>query len=89
MKKIAIITGASSGLGVDFALQLAGKYHCILVARRKDKLEQLHERIVSQGGSAEVVVCDLADSSQLQIFTESMKKNPGKIEVLINNAGFG
>jgi uncharacterized protein len=81
----ALITGASSGIGEEFARQLAGRgYDLILVARRKDRLEQLAEQLPT---TAHAIECDLVnDAAEL----------PGKVEklgvdvdLLINNAGFG
>jgi len=81
----ALITGASSGIGEEFARQLAGRgYDLILVARRKDRLEQLAEQLPT---TAHVTESDLAsDAAEL----------PGKVEelgvdvdLLVNNAGFG
>jgi uncharacterized protein len=85
MAETALITGASSGIGEEFARQLAGRgYDLILVARRKDRLEQLAEQIPT---TAHVVECDLV--------TEAAEL-PGKVEklgvtvdLLVNNAGFG
>jgi uncharacterized protein len=85
MAETALITGASSGIGEEFARQLAGRgYDLILVARRKDRLEQLAEQVPT---SAHVVECDLASEAA---------KLPGEVErlgvdvdLLVNNAGFG
>jgi short-subunit dehydrogenase len=88
MKKNALITWASSGLGVDFAHQLAHSgYHCILVARSEDKLLAVQKDIQSAWGSTEIIVGDLSDQ---QFCTTMMQKLADKhISVLINNAGFG
>jgi short-subunit dehydrogenase len=85
MAERALITGASSGIGEEFARQLAGRgYDLILVARRKDRLEQLAEQIPT---TAHVIECDLASEAA---------ELPGKVEqlgvdvdLLVNNAGFG
>jgi short-subunit dehydrogenase len=85
MTQTALITGASAGIGEEFARQLAGRgYDLILVARRRDRLEQLAEQLPT---TAHVVDCDLvSDAASL----------PGKVEelgvdvdLLVNNAGFG
>jgi uncharacterized protein len=81
----ALITGASSGIGEEFARQLAGRgYDLILVARRKDRLQQLAEQIPT---TANVIECDL---------TSEAAELPGRVEqlgvdvdLLVNNAGFG
>lgn len=88
MKKIALITGASSGLWIDFAIQLADKwYHCILVARSEDKLLAVKKDIENQWWTAEIIVWDLSS----QVFCQSLvaSVNIHKISVFINNAGFG
>ncbi len=85
MAETALITGASAGIGEEFARQLAARgYDLILVARRKDRLEALGEQLPT---TAHVIECDLA--------TEAAKL-PGKVsklgvnvDLLINNAGFG
>jgi uncharacterized protein len=85
MSEVALVTGASSGIGAEFAKQLsAGGYEVILVARRSERMEQLASQLP---GPAHVVTCDLAnDAASL----------PGKVaplglrvDVLVNNAGFG
>ena len=85
MTETALITGASAGIGEEFARQLAGRgYDLILVARRRDRLEHLAEQLPT---TAHVVDCDLvSDAASL----------PGKVEelgvdvdLLVNNAGFG
>jgi short-subunit dehydrogenase len=85
MAETALITGASAGIGEEFARQLAGRgYDLILVARRSDRLEQLAEQLPT---TAHVVACDLANEASAL---------PGKVEelgvdvdLLVNNAGFG
>ncbi|MBC8569496.1 SDR family NAD(P)-dependent oxidoreductase [Zongyangia hominis] len=81
----ALITGASSGLGRDLARLLAARgYDLILVARRRDRLEQLQEELHCQ---VEIVCLDLAKKSNCFALYEQVKHEP--IHILINNAGFG
>jgi len=88
MKKNALITWASSWLGVDFAHQLAHRgYHCILVARSEDKLLCVQQDIQSAWGSAEIIVGDLSDQKFCISLMQSITNK--HISVLINNAGFG
>jgi uncharacterized protein len=85
MPDTALVTGASSGIGEQFARQLAGRgYNMILVARRRERLEQLAGELP---GTAHVVPCDLASEADAL---------PGKVanlgldvDLLVNNAGFG
>jgi short-subunit dehydrogenase len=81
----ALITGASAGIGEEFARQLAGRgYDLILVARRRDRLEQLAEQLPT---NAQVVECDLAtDAAKLPGEVEELGLD---VDLLVNNAGFG
>ena len=89
--KSALITGASSGLGVDFANILAAAgCHLILVARRLERLRQQQEKIQRQHGvRVEVIPIDLAVPDSPQILYEKVKAMDITIDVLINNAGVG
>jgi uncharacterized protein len=81
----ALITGASAGIGEEFARQLAGRgYDLILVARRRDRLEQLAEQIPT---TAHVVECDLTtNAADLPGLVE---QTGADVDLLVNNAGFG
>jgi hypothetical protein len=86
----ALITGASSGLGEEFARRLAAMGHpLILVARREDKLRALASELsAAHGIKADVVAADLAtDEGVAKI--ESVMRSRGDVALLINNAGFG
>ncbi len=86
--KTALITWASSGLGVDFAHQLALRgYHCILVARRADKLTDVKKHIESLWWHAEIIVADLSDQGSCDNLIAKLWER--EIHVLINNAGYG
>jgi short-subunit dehydrogenase len=81
----ALITGASSGIGDQFARQLAGRgYDLILVARRKDRLEQLAEQVPT---TAHVIECDLA--SEAAELPDRVANLGVHVDLLVNNAGFG
>lgn len=82
---IACITGASSGIGKEFACQLSKKgYNLILVARSRDKLEKLAAQLDTK---CHIIVCDLVDEEACRSLAEQLKKY--KLSILINNAGFG
>lgn len=89
--KWALITGASAGIGVALAEELGkGGTNLVLTARRKDRLDALAQRLVSAYKvKTEVVTADLADpAAPEKIFTFTQSKEI-KIDILINNAGFG
>ncbi len=91
MPQTALITGASAGIGQEFARQLhSNGYNLILVARRHDRLEALCEEFNSQRSqSAEFVVADLStqDSGNLRDIEKLISHR--QIDLLVNNAGFG
>jgi short-subunit dehydrogenase len=89
-QKIAIITGASSGIGAATARKLAAQgLHVILVARRQDRLEQLAEEIRQAGGLADILPADLSVDSERQRVYSQVEADFGHVDVLINNAGLG
>lgn len=86
-KKLALVTGASSGIGRDMARILATKgYNLILVARDEEKLEELKNEL-----NVEVMIIpmDLSNCENCKRLHEEVKNKFGYIDVLINNAGFG
>ena len=87
----ALITGASSGIGAEFARQLAAqKYNLVLVARSQKKLEELAAKLQQQYGiTAEVIVQDLSLPHAGQMVFEAVKVKNIAIDLLVNNAGFG
>lgn len=85
MKKYAVITGASSGIGLEFARQLAEKgYPLILTARNGEKLKKEVENLNAE---YEMIIADLEKEEDCLHFFEQIKNK--EIEVFINNAGFG
>lgn len=85
-RPIALVTGASSGIGAGFAEALAREgYDLVLVARRRDRLEEIARRAASYGTAASVVELDLERDGAV----EELRTRCGTVEVLINNAGFG
>ncbi len=88
--KIALVTGASSGIGAEIALRLAKDgMHVLLVARRADRLQEMQRRIETEGGKADWFACDLGDFNQLEALITQIKVRFGAPEILVNNAGFG
>lgn len=89
-ERVALVTGASSGIGGQTARRLAEEgYRVVLVARRQDRLEALAAAIRAAGGAAEVLVADLAQSDGPRAVYEKVMERYGGIDVLVNNAGFG
>ena len=89
--RTALVTGASSGLGVDFARELARRgANLVLVARREERLKQLQAELQSAPGvKAMVVVLDLGDPQAPQRLYDQLKAQGTPVDVLVNNAGFG
>ncbi len=88
--KTALITGASGGIGYDLAQEFAGHgYNVVLVARSKEKLEQLAQALVTKYGvEALVLAQDLGAPGAPQAIFNQMEKDGVTIDALINNAGF-
>ncbi len=85
MKKYAVITGASSGIGKEFAKILANKdYSLILIARRENHLIELKKTLNTE---CEIITCDLSHEDECYLLCEKIKDK--KIDIFINNAGFG
>ncbi len=91
--KSALITGASAGLGTEFALQLAnlGVTHLVLTARRADRLDELKTQLLAAHPSLQVDVlpADLSDAAALTGFIAELDRRQFSPAILINNAGFG
>src|SRR3954453_24134598 len=88
--KVAIVTGASSGLGVAFAEALAEAGADIAIcARRVEKLEQTREKVEATGRRCIAVQADVAKPEDCQRLVDETVDQIGKVDVLINNAGIG
>ena len=88
--KVIVITGASSGIGYHTALRLSsGGVQLILAARRRSLLEELQAEIVGRGGHAAISVTDLRSQEAIAHMIATCYEQYGRIDVLINNAGFG
>jgi short-subunit dehydrogenase len=86
VKKVALITGASAGLGVEFARQLSKRGHrLVLAARRKDRLETLAREL----GNTRAIAIDLSKSGAAAKLLADLTAAGEQVEILVNNAGFG
>jgi 3-oxoacyl-[acyl-carrier protein] reductase len=86
--KVALVTGASSGLGVRFAEVLAENGAAVaLVARRADRLAALRDRIAQAGGRAVAIEADVCERADMQRAFDAAEKAFGTVTVLVNNAG--
>jgi NADP-dependent 3-hydroxy acid dehydrogenase YdfG len=86
--KVAIVTGASSGIGKEIARHLAESgVKVALVARRKDKLTELEKVIAKAGGTAIVIKADITDKKKCQAVVDQVVKQWGQLDILVNNAG--
>lgn len=87
-KSYAVVTGASSGIGMEFARRLVAEgYNIILSGRRSDRLNQLSDELKVTGADIIVIEADLSKIDNCKVFMSKILKY--KISVFINNAGFG
>ncbi len=86
--KVALVTGASSGLGEQFALTLAkAGAQVVLASRRVDRLKELRARIEAGGGAASVVALDVTDLPGIAKAVAQAEQETGPIDILVNNSG--
>jgi NADP-dependent 3-hydroxy acid dehydrogenase YdfG len=86
--QVAVVTGASSGIGEATAKALAGEgYAVALAARREDRINELADEISSSGGEALAVPTDVADAASARALIQAAKDQLGSVDVLVNNAG--
>lgn len=86
--KVALVTGASSGIGAATAKILAKNgASVVLVARREDRLQQIIKEIEDAGGRAISVVADVADEAQVKNAFDKAQQGLGRLDILVNNAG--
>jgi NADP-dependent 3-hydroxy acid dehydrogenase YdfG len=86
--RVALVTGASSGIGEATALALAGQGAKVAIAaRRKDRLEQLAARLAGLGAEPLVLAADLAAEAEAQRIVKETQAHYGHLDILVNNAG--
>jgi NAD(P)-dependent dehydrogenase (short-subunit alcohol dehydrogenase family) len=85
--KIALITGASRGIGESIAMTLAGNgATCVLVSRKKEALDEVKEKITAKGGKADVIACNMGHLDQIKALFEQVESTYGKLDIVVNNA---
>jgi NAD(P)-dependent dehydrogenase (short-subunit alcohol dehydrogenase family) len=88
--KVAIVTGASSGLGVAFAVALAESGADVAIcARRVERLRETRERVESTGRRCVAITADVADVEDCRRVVEDTVAQLGRVDILVNNAGIG
>jgi short-subunit dehydrogenase len=87
----ALVTGASTGIGAEFARRLAARgMHLVLTARREELLRELASELhTAHGTKCEIITADLGDPAQPAQLIEQIEKKGITLELLVNNAGFG
>jgi short-subunit dehydrogenase len=87
--RVAVVTGASSGIGAQLARDLAARgAHVALLARREDRLRELADEIGRGGVTALPVVCDVSERASVDAAFAAVLARLGKIDLLVNNAGY-
>lgn len=87
---VALITGASSGIGAAIAEQLAaGGYRLVLCARRQERLQALANSLQAKGAAVLTCGCDLRDEASILRLFEQIRQTWHHLDVLVNNAGLG
>jgi short-subunit dehydrogenase len=89
-RPVALVTGASAGIGLACVDLLAARGHdLVLVARRRERLDEIAARLAGQGSQALVVAADLADPAAPAAIADAALARFGRVDVLVNNAGYG
>ncbi len=87
-KRVAIVTGASRGIGRAIATRLAADgRHVVCVSRSQGPLDELVSEIEAAGGSANAMTCDISDFTAVAEMVEGAFKEHGRLDILVNNAG--
>lgn len=89
-RNVVIVTGASSGIGAETARAFARRgWTVVLAARREQRLEQVARDVQQAGGEAMVQATDVSNRNEVQALAAGAVERFGRIDVLVNNAGFG
>jgi len=87
-KRVAIVTGASRGIGRAIAIRLAADgRHLVGFARNAEQLEDLRVEIIAAGGTCEMKSCDVGDGAALATAIEEIAERHGRLDIMVNNAG--
>lgn len=86
--KVAIVTGASSGIGEATAIALAAEGATVAIAaRRSDRLAALAKRLTESGGQVLSITADVSDEAQVSVMVQKTQAEFGRVDILVNNAG--
>jgi short-subunit dehydrogenase len=88
VRPLAVITGASSGIGREFARRLAATHDLLLIARRRELLDSLSAELGSTGSTVDILAADLTEEADLAAAAARIAESP-HLDMLVNNAGFG
>ncbi len=87
-RRVAVVTGASRGIGEAIARDLAADgHHVVLVARGQERLDAVHAAITDAGGKASTHACDMSDASAVEAMVDAVAEAHGRLDILVNNAG--
>lgn len=87
-QRVAIVTGASRGIGRAVALRLASEgRHVVCVSRSQGPLDELVSEIQAAGGSASALTCDITDFDAITSMIDTVVNDQGRLDILVNNAG--
>ena len=87
--KVAVVTGASRGIGRAIALRLAQEGAAVVINYNgsKERAQEVKTEIESAGGTAQIMQCDVADAASCDEMFQTIIKEFGRIDILVNNAG--